>query len=381
MALEAAHIETDEMRRSLERLASHASSELLAKQPHWGDAILCDGLLSAAGALKTEAPVVAAEKWFAPKLAQGPRTSGWFWFWAAEALPALGLYGWTKRPEYLEYARKIIEAFERTTTRTHDGAVVPHPPALEVWVDVSYFTAPAMARYGNLVGDRAKIEWAADQMLAHLNHLLDPATGLLWHVAYPEKKNHSQCLWARGNSWFSIASAGVLWILDQQDRSWDFRGPDPAGTLRKKLDAIENAVVRQLNAVIELQDESGLWHTVIDRPDSYLEASSAAGFAYALGLAIFFRYRGLDLARARNAHARAIRAICSKINAEGEFTSVSQQTPPGDFEFYNSIDVGTAPYATGICLQALSNAITRSADPPLKPNETGRVWLMKVKLS
>lgn len=379
--MDSAEIKIDELRGALERLTANASRELLDKQPHWGDAILCDGLFSAAYALKTDAPVEAAERWFAPKLASGPRTNGWFWLWAAEAIPALGLYHRTKRPEYLEYARKIIEAFETTATRTPDGAVVPHPPALEVWVDVSYFTAPAMASYGNLVGDRAKIEWAADQMLAHLNHLADPATGLLWHVAYVEKKSHSPCLWARGNSWFSIASANVLLILDQQDRSPDFRGPDPAGSLRKKLDAIESAVVRQLNAVIALQDGSGLWHTVIDRRDSYLEASSAAGFAYALGWAIFFRYRGLDLARARTAHALAIRAICSKVNAQGEFTSVSQQTPPGDFEFYNSIEVGTAPYATGICLQALSNAITRSKDPLPKPHETGRVWLMKVKLS
>ena len=379
MAPEAINI--DEVRRSLERLASHAAAELLAKQPHWGDAILCDGLLSAAYALKSEAPVEAAQRWFEPKLAAGPRTNGWFWFWAAEALPALTLYGRTKRPEYLEYARKIIETFETTAVRTADGALVPHPPALEVWIDVSYFTAPAAARYGNLVGDRSKIEWAADQMLAHLNHLLDPETGLFWHVAYFEKKTHSPCLWARGNSWFSIAAAEVLAVLDQQDRSLDFRGPDPAGSLRKKLDAIESAVARQLNAVIALQDGSGLWHTVIDRPDSYLETSSAAGFARALVSAIFYRYRGLDLAGARIAHARAINAICSKISAKGEFTSVSQQTPPGDFDLYNSIEVGTAPYATGICLQALSNTITRSADPPLKPNETGRVWLMKVKKS
>ncbi len=379
--MDSAEIKIDEVRSALERLTANASRELLVKQPHWGDAILCVGLLAAAGALKTDVPVEAARRWFEPKLGAGPRTHGWFWFWAAEAGPALGLHARTKRPEYLEYARKIIETIGTTAARTPDGAIVPHPPALEVWVDVSYFTAPATATYGDLVGDRSKIEWAADQILLHSKHLTDPATGLLWHVAYVDKNTHSPCLWARGNSWFSLACASVLWILDQQDRAPEFRGPDPAGRLRKTLDAIESAVVRQLNAVIEMQDESGLWHTVIDRPDSYLEASSAAGFASALGRAIFFRYRGLDLTRARIAHASAINAICSKINSNGEFTSVSQQTPPGDFDFYNSIEVGTAPYATGICLGALSNALIRSRDPAPKPNETSRVWLIKVKLS
>src|SRR6266849_9081758 len=108
MAPEAANIEHNEMRRSLERLSAHASAEILAKQPHWGDAILSDGLLYAARALKTDAPVAAAQQWFAPKLAQGPRTSGWFWFWAAEALPALDLHETDRKSTRLNSSHEWI---------------------------------------------------------------------------------------------------------------------------------------------------------------------------------------------------------------------------------------------------------------------------------
>src|ERR1700683_480715 len=120
----------NEVRGALERLTANASRELLAKQPHWGDAILCDGLLYAAQVLKSDAPVEAAQRWFEPKLATGPRTNGWFWFWAAEALPALDLYLKTNDPRYLEYARTIVDFVEHTAARTPDGALVPHPPAL-----------------------------------------------------------------------------------------------------------------------------------------------------------------------------------------------------------------------------------------------------------
>jgi len=116
-------------------------------------------------------------------------------------------------------------------------------------------------------------------------------------------------------------------------------------------------LARQLNAIARLQDESGLWHTVIDRPDSYLEASSAAGFALAFGRALRTRIAGLDRELAKAAYARALSAICAKINPGGEFTDVSQQTPPGDFNFYNSIETGTASFATGVCLMALSEAL------------------------
>jgi len=348
MAPEAANIERDEIRRSLERLASHARAEILAKQPHWGDAILCDGLLYAARALKTDAPVAAAQQWFAPKLAEGPRTNGWFWFWAAEALPALDLHEAAGDARYLEYARTVVSFMENSAARTPDGAFVPHPPALEVWIDVCYFTAPAIAMLGRISHDPAMLERALDQMILHADHLVDPSTGLFWHVAYVDKKSHSACLWARGNSWFSIAGPQVLKEIDEAQLT---------ARLAAKVDKIRAVLARQLNAIARLQDQSGLWHTVIDRPDSYFEASSAAGFALAFGRALRTRIAGLDRELVKAVYARALDAICAKINPGGEFTDVSQQTPPGDFNFYNSIETGTASFATGVCLMALSEAL------------------------
>ena len=346
--MELRRIENDELRRALERLTANASRELLAKQPHWGDAILCDGLLYAAHTLRSDAPIEAAERWFAPKLASGPRTKGWFWFWAAEALPALDLYLKTNDPRYLEYARTIIGYLENSAARTPDGAFVPHPPALEVWIDVCYFTAPALALLGRVSGDAAMIERAADQMNLHRDHLNDPDSGLFWHVAYVDRNSHSPCLWARGNSWFSIAAPQVIAEIEEAGA---------ARTLGAKAEKIRAALARQLNRVAALQDDSGLWHTVIDRDDSYLESSSAAGFALAFGRALRTRLPGLDEGRAREAYSRALSAICSKIDAHGAFTGVSQQTPPGDFAFYNSIEIGTAPFATGVCMMALSEAL------------------------
>jgi unsaturated rhamnogalacturonyl hydrolase len=346
--MELRRIESDEMRRALERLTANASRELQVKQPHWGDAILCDGLLYAARTLKSDEPIEAAERWFAPKLASGPRTKGWFWFWAAEALPALDLYLKTNDSRYLEYARAIAGFLENSAARTPDGAFVPHPPALEVWIDVCYFTAPALALLGRISGEIAMIERAADQMSLHRDHLIDPDSGLFWHVAYVDRKSHSPCLWARGNSWFSIAAPQVMAEIE---------AAGAARALGAQIGKLREALARQLNKVAALQDESGLWHTVIDRNDSYQESSSAAGFALAFGRALRMRLPGLDEARAHEAYSRALGAICSKIDSHGAFTGVSQQTPPGDFAFYNSIEIGTAPFATGVCMMALSEAL------------------------
>src|ERR1700723_2095388 len=234
--MDSAAIEIDGLRRALERLTANASRELLVKQPQWGDAILCDGLLYAARVLKSDAPVEAAQRWFEPKLTAGPHTKGWFWFWAAEALPALDLYIQTNDPRYLEYARAIVGFMENSAARTPNGAYVPHPPALEVWIDVCYFTAPALALLGRISGDSAMIERAADQMIVHRDHLIDPSSGLFWHVAYVEKKSHSPCLWARGNSWFSIAAPQVI---------AEVKAAGGTHRLATKVEKIRDALARQ----------------------------------------------------------------------------------------------------------------------------------------
>ena len=339
----------DEVRDALERLTANASRELLAKQPHWGDAILCDGLLYAARVLGSDAPVEAAQRWFEPKLARRSAHQRMVLVLGGGGAAGARHVCEDGRPALPGIrARDLPASWKTSAARTADGAYVPHPPALEVWIDVCYFTAPALALLGRMSGDSAMIERAADQMIVHRDHLIDPESGLFWHVAYVERKSHSQCLWARGNSWFSIAAPQVLAEIEAA-----------GGThrLAAKVGKIRDALARQLNKIVSLQDESGLWHTVIDRDDSYLEASSAAGFALALGRALRTRLAGLDEARARIAYTRAIDAICAKIDVHGAFTDVSQQTPPGDFAFYNSIEVGTAPFATGVCMMALSEAV------------------------
>src|SRR5262249_38976111 len=271
-----------EVRPVLERLAKRSGEELLVNEPHWGDAILCDALVQASATLDSDAPLQAAIGWFEPRLSRGPKLTGWFWFWAAEALAAVDLHLATRRPDFMNYAREVVAAFE-TTTRTADGAIVPHPPALEVWVDVAYFTAPVMATVGRLLKDDGLLERALDQLLVHHRNLVDLRTGLCWHVAYADTGTHSQCLWARGNSWFAIAAAQVMGVLGSRAGEQRFQ---------PKVASLEAALARQLNAVVGLQDESGLWHTVIDRKDSYLESSAAAGFALALGRALAHRIEG-----------------------------------------------------------------------------------------
>jgi unsaturated rhamnogalacturonyl hydrolase len=102
--------------------------------------------------------------------------------------------------------------------------------------------------------------------------------------------------------------------------------------------------------VVRVQDASGLWHTVLDRPDSHLETSCAAMFA----LAIVGGVREGDwlpaemLASAR----RAWDGVQAQVTPEGRVTGVSAGTPPGDLETYQRVPLGSQTFGTGLVLLA-----------------------------
>jgi rhamnogalacturonyl hydrolase YesR len=54
----------------------------------------------------------------------------------------------------------------------------------------------------------------------------------------------------------------------------------------KDYKKIKDLFVTHLKAILTYQSQSGLWHQVIDRPDSYLETSGTAMFAIGLARAI-----------------------------------------------------------------------------------------------
>ena len=63
-----------------------------------------------------------------------------------------------------------------------------------------------------------------------------------------------------------------------------------------------------------MPDDSGLWHTLLDDPHSYLEASATAGFAYGILKAVRKRYVGQHYAGVAE---KAIRGIVQNISPQG----------------------------------------------------------------
>ena len=100
--------------------------------------------------------------------------------------------------------------------------------------------------------------------------------------------------------------------------------------------------------------ETGLWHTILDDPTSYLEASATAGFAYGILKALRLRLIPKDekyLTCAR----KAIDGILKNITEKGELQQVSFGTPVfNDLQGYKDIPLTSMPYGQSLALLALT---------------------------
>ncbi|MBQ4796840.1 glycoside hydrolase family 105 protein, partial [Pectobacterium versatile] len=91
----------------------------------------------------------------------------------------------------------------------------------------------------------------------------------------------------------------------------------------------------QVEALAKYQDDSGLWHTLLDDPNSYLESSATAGFAYGILKAVRKRY--IDRCYAEVAD-KAMRGVVANISENGELLNVSFGTAMGkELDYYRQI--------------------------------------------
>ncbi len=124
--------------------------------------------------------------------------------------------------------------------------------------------------------------------------------------------------------------------------------------VRRYLVQVLNA---QIAALAKCQHESGLWHTLLDDPDSYLEASATAGFAYGILKAVRKRYVDPHYAQVAE---NAIRAVVKNISPEGELLQVSFGTGMGsDLEFYRQIPLTSMPYGQAMAMLCLTEYLRK----------------------
>lgn len=210
------------------------------------------------------------------------------------------------------YALAVHDYLYAEAPRAADGALFHESDT--IWDDTLLGVVPfmmAMGRTGAAAATRDHA-FARQQVLLHANHLQDPVTGLFRHGwDAGDERYLGPHFWARGNGWAMVAMVEAL-----RDAPGD---ADDTRALLAQLHA-------QQRGLVALQDEMGLWPTIVDRPDFYRETSGSALIGYGLRRAAAGGW--LDASIAPDAVRAAQTGVWRLVDADGRVQGVSAPTGP-----------------------------------------------------
>lgn len=256
------------------------------------------------------------------------------------------LYEETGEEVYLEPIREWASWVKEELPRTQEGGFqhITSESSNEgqLWDDTLFMTVLFLAKAGKLLGKEDYIEEALYQFMVHIKYLTDRETGLWYHGwTFKEGHNYAKALWARGNCWITISIPEFIEITGLKE-----------GAAKRFL---VEALKRQVEALAHYQDETGLWHTIVNEEDSYVEASGSAGFAYGILRAVSL---GLIEESYLEIALKPCEALMALIDEEGKVNQVSIGTPMGEtIAFYKGIGIAPMAYGQALVLFYLLEAM------------------------
>ncbi|MBN4064805.1 glycoside hydrolase family 88 protein, partial [Dehalococcoides mccartyi] len=164
-----------------------------------------------------------------------------------------------------------------------------------------FFASTILGRAFQSTGESKYIDWLSEFLLSAKT--LQP-NGLWWHC------KASPFFWGRGNAFAAIGFAEAMTYLPEDHPS------------RSEL---LHAHILHLEGLVKHQDESGMWHQVIDMPETYLEFSATAMIGYSIARGLREGWLEEDWRAIVN---KAWSGIAGRISTTGELEHVCVGTGP-----------------------------------------------------
>jgi unsaturated rhamnogalacturonyl hydrolase len=230
----------------------------------------------------------------------------------------MDVYALDARKDYRTYLDRSVNYISNKQLRLADGTLCrPNPRKNTLWADDLYMSVPFLARIGKLTGDTKYFDDAIKQVENFNKYLYDSNTGLYWHNYYSDVEMNGVGHWGRANGWLAVAQTELL-------RNLPANHPKRAELIRLLL--------RQIVGFARYQDQSGLWHQLLDKPDSYLETSVTAMYTYAVARAVnegWINAKYLAIAH------EGWKGLTNKVTADGQLEDVCIGTNMDeDIKFY-----------------------------------------------
>lgn len=239
-----------------------------------------------------------------------------------------------------EWADWVMTAMPRTEEHGLQHITYLENNTQQLWDDTLYMTCLFLYQAGIALNRNDLKDEAAYQFLLHIKYLHSPKTGLWYHgFCFIGRHHFGEAYWGRGNSWFTAGAVDFIeWL--------------PEGPVKE---LILTTWKEQCKALAAVQDASGLWHTLLDQPDSYLETSASAAFAY--GFLKGVRLGLLDESY-KAVGEKALEAVLDQVAEDGTVQGVSYGTPIGATQdFYRTIPIEPTAYGQGLTFLMLTEKL------------------------
>jgi unsaturated rhamnogalacturonyl hydrolase len=163
-------------------------------------------------------------------------------------------------------AERMLEFLLYQAPRTRDGIIYHNYIENMIWVDAFYMLPPFLAIAGHPAD-------AVKQACGYRKILLNPHQKLYYHIWDADKQAFERPLfWGVGNGW---AAAGLTRVLRALP-----------GTMQNEQALLAGFIREVLDGCLAYQREDGLFHDILDNPDTFVETNTAQMLSYAI-------YRGL----------------------------------------------------------------------------------------
>jgi len=308
----------------------------------WGDAIALDGLLDAAELLGDQRSLDQAHQAYAR---WSKRPLGW----ADHLTPGAGLL---RLAELINQTWPVDRAMELAkflgSVPRASGAPLYRPDLPEyrytVWVDTLYHVPVFYAKLAEVTGDGTWVDKAIEEWTSHMALLTDSRGPFLAHSWDTGMHRLHGYGWGRGAGW---ALYGMIETLEHIPT---------AHSGRKALVAEAQSLATSL---LEVQDHTGYWHTLLHDRESYLETSTASFFAAAFRRGIRSGILGAEFHEPAD---RAWKATLGRIDDKGELWGVSACTYASvanidDVVMYHTLPTEVNVWGQGSAMRAAAEQI------------------------
>ncbi len=229
------------------------------------------------------------------------------------------------RDEYKEYIMNAADHIMEGQDRLTDGTLCrTFPRKMTVWADDVYMSVSFLSQMGKYTGEAKYFDEAARQIINISNYLWDDDKKLFYHCYYTDLRRNGVAFWGRANGWITVSLVMLLDVLPENH------------SRRKDLITL---LEKQIVGASMYQNADGMWHQLLDKPDSYPESSITAMYVYGIAKAINNKWIDASYIRIVRAGWNALKT--KQITSDGHFKNVCVGTGiEEDLPFYYNRPVG-----------------------------------------